>query len=66
MSISGNIGDTTLALAMIDHARDAVKSQRAPKAELVLPHYDVAAPQSPAFPTREMGDMLPAERGDML
>jgi hypothetical protein len=46
MSIDGNIGDTNLALVMLDHARDAVKRQRRPKdqGKLVIPDRDVQVP----------------------
>ena len=48
MSISGNIGDKSLALKMLDHARDAVLAQVRDRSELVI----------------ERGDMRLDERGD--
>lgn len=57
MSISGNIGDVTLALGMLDHAREAVGHQLRPKGTLVIPGRDVAVRQHPAFPTLPAGDM---------
>ena len=64
LSVSGNIGDTTLALQMIDHARDAVKHQRRDKDKLIIPNRDVVAPQHPNYPTLPLGDMKPSDRGD--
>lgn len=57
MSISGNIGDVTLALGMLDHAREAVSHQLRPKGSLVIPSRDVAVRQHPAFPTVPAGDL---------
>jgi len=64
MSVSGNIGDKTLALSMLDHAKDAVRGTRSIGDSVKVPNYDVDAKQSPAFPTRELGDMPLADRGD--
>ena len=63
MGIEGNVGDVTLALGMLDSAREAV-SHRLGKpcilephgAGLVLPRGEVAAPQSPVYPTTPKGD----------
>ena len=64
VSISGNIGDTKLALQMIDAARDAVNNQRVRRHEIIIPNRDVEAKQDPGFPTLPRGDMRPEDRGD--
>lgn len=64
LSTSGNIGDTRLALQMIDSARDAVKNQLKSRDEIVVPNRDVDAHQDPRFPTLPLGDMRPEDRGD--
>ena len=65
MSVSGNIGDTRLAISMLDGARDAVKRQvKRAQQTIVTPAYDVVAPQHEAFPTRECAHLPPSERGD--
>ena len=63
-AISGNIGDTKLALQMIDAARDAVKHQHARRNEIIIPNRDVEADQDHAFPTIPRGDMRQEDRGD--
>lgn len=64
LSVSGNIGDTRLALQMLDHARDAVKNQRKDQNKIILPNRDVDAPQDSRYPTLPLGDMRPEDRGD--
>jgi len=64
LSISGNIGDTKLALQMIDGARDAVKNRIKNRNEIVIPNRDVETEQHPTFPTLPRGDMKPEDRGD--
>ena len=64
LSVEGNIGDTKLALQMIDAARDAVKHQLRDKSEIVIPNRDVEAKQNQKFPTLPLGDMRPEDRGD--
>lgn len=58
MSTEGNIGDKTLALGMLDHARasvaDRLDRQRGP---LILPNHEVHVAQDPRFPTLPVGDM---------
>ena len=64
ISVSGNIGDTKLAIQMLDAARDAVKNQAKQRNEIIIPNRDVDARQDPAFPTQPRGDMRPEDRGD--
>jgi hypothetical protein len=64
MSTSGNIGDARFALALLDHAKDAVRGHGLPRGQIVTPNRDVVVEQSPGYPTRPLGDMAPGERGD--
>jgi hypothetical protein len=66
LSVAGNIGDTKLALGMIEGAREAITSQLARNRPLiVMPEHEARdIRQHPDFPTRERGDMAPHERGD--
>lgn len=64
MSTAGNIGDKKLALAMLDHAKDAVRGHGRPRSEIITPNRDVVVEQSPGYPTRPLGDMAPGDRGD--
>lgn len=64
MSTSGNIGDAHFAIALLDHAKDAVRGNARPRTEIVTPSRDVVVEQSPGYPTRPLGDMAPADRGD--
>ena len=63
VSISGNVGDTKLALQLIDAARDAVKNQLKQRSEIVIPNRDVVA--APNLPVLPRGDMRPEDRGDI-
>lgn len=56
LSVSGNIGDKTMALKLIDHAREAIQRQVADPNEIVIPNKDVAVVQNPNFPTVPKGD----------
>jgi hypothetical protein len=58
LSISGNIGDKKLALALLDHAREAVNTQLRPEDELYIPQRDVVVTQHDNYPTKALGDML--------
>lgn len=64
MSTSGNIGDAAFALALLDHAKDAVRGHNLPRGAIVTPNRDVDVEQSAGYPTRPLGDMTPADRGD--
>ena len=56
MGISGNIGDTRMALGMIDGAREAL-ARRLPSAPLVVPSVDVpTSPDCDRFPLVAVGD----------
>jgi hypothetical protein len=65
MSVSGNIGDTRAAVAMIDHARDAVKRQLGGRLAIV-PASDVDVPLDPAFPVREARETDRLTKADHL
>lgn len=64
METSGNVGDVQLAVAMLDHARDAVKNQnsRRDKSGLLIPPRDVEVPVNPAFPLTQNADVAPELR----
>ena len=64
MAVSGNIGDVTLALAMLDHARDAVRNQlqRRDKDGLMIPPRDVVVPVNDAYPLTQNADVAPELR----
>lgn len=62
ISIQGHVGDRRLALQLLDHARDAILRQVPDDKEIVIPNRDVDV--TPTIPLKEMGDMLPHERGD--
>jgi hypothetical protein len=64
ISVSGNIGDTKLAVQMLDAARDAVNNQAKRRDEIVIPNRDVDVKQNNAFPTLPRGDMPQEDRGD--
>lgn len=59
MDISGNIGDKKLALAMLDHAKDAVKNQLRPEDDksIIISGRDTEIMQHPNYPTKPLGDM---------
>ena len=42
MQITGPMNDSLWMLAALDHAKDAIKNQRKPKTEIVIPSKDVA------------------------
>ena len=52
LSVSGNIADTNLALALLDHAKDAVRGQAKAKDRLLIPMRDVQVP-APIFQLAE-------------
>lgn len=62
MSVQGHLGDPEFAVAQLEQAAEAVRRQIRPKAEIVIPNREVTL--NPKLPLREMGDMLPHERGD--
>jgi len=64
MSIQGNIGDAALATRMLDHARDAVRSNFASRPKLVIPNRDVVTPD-PVYPIIARGDLAPKDRGEL-
>lgn len=50
LSVGGNIGDQTLALALLAHASDAIKNHKQPR-PLIVPNRDVVVPQdAEAYP----------------
>ena len=59
ISVAGTIGDKKMARHLLDHAKDAINSQ---VKDLIIPNRDVEV--APALTTRELGTMLPHERGD--
>jgi hypothetical protein len=74
VQISGNIADKSFALRLLDHAKDAIKSQRtggpqllaADGSPVVVPARDVDVPFRPEYQTsRTLGDMAPEDRGDL-
>lgn len=61
MTIGGTIADKPVALAMLDHAKDAITRQiREPG--IIIPNRDVDVEPSAAHTV--MGDIPEAERGD--
>lgn len=62
ISVQGHIGDKRLALQLLEHAKDAIRNQFPDDKEIIVPSRDVDV--QPTIPLREMGDMLPHERGD--
>ena len=64
MSTQGHVGDKAFAIALLQNAIDAIKANVRDPGAIVVPSRDVEAPQSEAFPSRERGDIPPAERGD--
>ena len=67
LSVSGNIGDLAFALQMLDHAKDAIRSQhRKRESGLIVPGRDVDLSNAPTHPVRPLGDMKPSDRGDVL
>jgi len=69
MSISGNIGDKRLALQMLDHAAQTIRSQleRMPYSGLLVPPRDVEVVPSPLYPSLiEAGDVAPELRARLL
>ena len=61
MSVGGTIADKPVALAMLDHARDAITRQINERG-IVIPNRDVeVVPHSSLV---DMGDIPLAERGD--
>jgi len=59
VSTQGTIGDKPMALHLLDQAREAVAKQQT---NLIIPGRDVSV--MPSIPTRDLGDMLPHERGE--
>lgn len=62
VSTAGTIGDKTMALRLLDIARDAVKSQVQDYKAIVVPNREVDV--APKLPVRDLGNMLERERGD--
>jgi hypothetical protein len=62
MQISGNIGDKTLALQMLDHARETIAAQLRPTSELLLPSADVEVRPDPRYPLVQASDVAPELR----
>lgn len=59
VSTQGTIGDKPMALHLLEQAREAITKQQT---RLVIPGRDVDV--APSLPTRDLGDMLPHERGE--
>jgi hypothetical protein len=57
MATQGNIADIKLAMAMLDHAKDAIRGQFYPKeTKLIVPSYDVTIEPTPGtHPLQEYG-----------
>lgn len=62
ISIAGTIGNRKMALDLLDHARDAIKSQIPDVQGVVIPNRDVAV--KPIDGLKEVGDLPKHERGD--
>jgi len=64
ISTQGTIVDKPMALHLLEQARDAIKRQVPDDKykEIVVPNRDVD--MAPMIPTRDLGSMLPGERGD--
>jgi hypothetical protein len=62
LSISGTLSPRSTAIAMLDHARDAVRRQVPDDRAIVIPNRDVVVPLGPHL--RDVGDMAPTDRGD--
>ena len=63
LSTQGTIGDKRMALHMLDQARDSIKRQ-VPDDKAVVLASAADVDIMPALPTRDMGDIPFAERGD--
>lgn len=64
LSVQGHIMDKTMALQLLDHARDAITGQLVDGKRIVMPGRDVEVTPDLAIPVREYGDMPPNQRGD--
>lgn len=62
ISTQGTISDKAMAIHLLDQARDAIRRQVPDPGKIVIPGRDVDV--MPSLPTRDMGDIPPAERGD--
>lgn len=62
ISTCGTIADKAMALHLLDQARDAIKARVPDYKALVIPGSEVML--SPAFPTRDLGEMPAHQRGD--
>lgn len=61
ISTQGTIGDKPMVMHLLEQGMDAMRGQ--PDAPLVIvPNRDVDV--LPSLPTRDLGDMLPHERGE--
>jgi len=61
ISTQGTIADKTMALHLLDQARDAIRRQMS-DSPIVVPGRDVSV--MPSVATRDMGEIPEAERGD--
>lgn len=64
LTTQGHVGDRKFAVALLQNAIDAIRSQVQERDRIMVPARDVDAPQSPDFPVRERGDIPIVERGD--
>lgn len=62
VSVQGHIGDKRMALQLLEHGRDAISRQFTDDKEVIIPSRDVDV--TPTLTLKEMGDLLPHERGD--
>jgi len=63
MQTSGNIADVKLALAMLDHAKDAINNKAKREAKkLIIPSRDVEVKPSDAYPLTQNADVAPELR----
>jgi anion-transporting ArsA/GET3 family ATPase len=62
ISVQGHVGDKRMALQLLEHGRDAISRQFVDDRQVVVPSRDVEV--TPSMPLKEMGDLLPHERGD--
>ena len=62
ISVQGHVGDKRFALQLLEHAKDAIARQFPEDREVVIPARDVDV--TPSLPLKEMGDLLPHQRGD--
>lgn len=62
MSIQGHLGDPQFAIQQLQQAIDTLRRHHIPTPGIVIPNREVTLDTT--LPLREMGDMLPHERGD--